>query len=648
MPSILNRKALTLALTLFLSSCAASWGDDNWVEKLPEGWIRSFPAENQIPLSSDYPSAGAVYLLDEGIYYVADKIEVRVVIMKIFNRRGYRYAQVTTPYYRENESVEVRARTSKKDGTIVDLNEEDVHEILESKDLRRKKFTLPAVEDDCLIQYEIVYRSSRHTLSGIRYFQSDEPTLLSRFNLIVPEHLKVIHFDSPPGILDTTKERFVDSEETALYAFAKRDLLPYETEAFMPPLFHYSPSLAFVITVPQDDEKIAASWENVSRRYFETFDTHFSPTGEMKKLAKNLTREVTDDKEKVERIFHFVQSNFKTDFASRSIFDPAESIFNRQVGSSAEVAGIIHALLRSLEIESTPVLVPDRKIVIDLPDVPMLDWFTHLMLTVEVDGEKLWLDPLYQTNGLNNVSPEHREVDGLLVRESGGKLDKTPSLDCSENLRLSIIGIDLAADGSIDCQCREVYSPSGSAATKDLLRRQTMLEREDELAKRICEYCPGAILDSHRFDDLYAYGGDFELRYGFHSSHYVQSADSFIYLNPNVTNRNETAEDLAHPGRVFPVMFDQLKTDIDSVVINLPASHELTSVPQPVELRYDFGEFSATYEIHDDRLVYNRLLRIKELLIPQSRYNDLKSFFNQIREQDEKFVVVKNKNRIRE
>ena len=643
MPRFLYRKAIAFTLLMLLLSCANAWGDDNWVEKLPEGWIRSFPEEDHIPLSSDYPSAGAVYILDEEIYYVADKIEVRVVIMKIFNRRGYRYAEVATPYYRKNESVEVRARTRRKDGTIVALDQEDVHEILAAKDLKRKKFTLPAIEDDCLIHYEIIYRSGRHTLSGIRYFQSDEPTLLSRFNLIVPKHLKVIHFDSPPGILDTTKERFVDSEETALYAFAKRDLLPYETEAFMPPLFHYSPSLAFVITVPQDDEELTASWENVSRRYFEIFNTHFAPTGKMKKLAKKLAEEITNERGKVARVFYFVQSNFKTDFASRSIFDPAERIFNRQVGSSAEVTGIIHALLRSLEIESTPVLVPDRQIVTDLPDVPMLDWFTHLMLTVTIDGEKLWLDPLYQTNGLNHISPEHREVDGLLIRESGGKLDRTPSLDCSQNLRLSVTSVDLSANGSVDCQSREIYSPSRSAATKDLLRRQTIPEREDELAKRIREYCPGAILNSYRFDDLYAYGGDFEVHCRFGSSHYVQSADSFIYLNPNITKRDETAKDFAHPARVFPIMFDQVKTDIDSVVISLPASLELTGLPQSISLEYDFGEFSAGYEIRDEQLVYNRVLKIKELLIPQSRYNDVKSFFNRIREQDEKFIVIKKK-----
>jgi hypothetical protein len=363
----------------------------------------------------------------------------------------------------------------------------------------------------------------------------------------------------------------------------------------------------------------------------------------MKKLAKRLTQEITNDKERVEKIFYFVQSHFKTDFASRSIFDPAESIFSRQVGSSAEVTGIIYALLKAVEIESTPVLVPNGKIVIDLPDVPMLDWFSHLLLKVTLDGEDLWLDPLHQTNSVNCISPEYQGVDGLLVQESNGKLQKMPSIHHSENLKVSITNLNLRADGSIDCESREIYSPCRSAEMKNLLRSQTTFEREDELAKRICEYCPGAMLDSCGFNDLYAYGQDFAIDCRFHSSHYVQRADDLLYLNPNILNRDETAKDFAQPVRIFPIMFDQVKTDIDSVAINLPTTYEVANLPEPIHLENDFGEFRTEYEISGNQLVYKRLLKIKRLLVPQGEYKEVKGFFNRIFEEDQKSIAIERR-----
>ncbi len=636
----MNKKEIGFVLIMLVAVCTSSLAQDNWVESLPSGWIRDFPFDTHVPSSSDHPTAGAIYLLDEDIYYVADKIEVTVVIMKIFNRRGYKHAEVTTPYYGKDESVEVRGRTRTKDGSITELKEENIHEIAVAKEHKRKKFTLPGIEDDCLIHYEMVHRKARHSLSGIRYFQNEESTLLSRFNLVVPKDIRVIYFDSPPGILDTTRKTPVHSEKTALYTFAKRDLIARETEAFMPPLFQYSPSLAFSVTVPEENAELVATWENVSRWYSETIERHFDPTDQMKKLAKELIRDCTTTQEKVENVFYFVQSHFKVNFPSHSIFDQAETIFNRQVGSSAEVSGILYGLLKSVEIESNPVLVPNSEMVTEVPDVPMLDWFGHLLLKVDADGEELWLDPYYGTNCINCVSEQYQGVDGLLIQKSEGRLIETPSVDYSANMTSVETYVSLAEDGSFEGESRQVYSPPRSIRIKNLFRSQTIPERKDYMAKEIRQYCPGAMLDSCRFGDLYDYGEDFEIYCRFHSSHYVQKTDSMLYINPNILNRDMTAKDISESTRIFPIMFDQAKTDVNRVVINLPDSYEVAYLPDPVELETDFSEFRTEYQIRDNIIIYKRLLAIKKPLIPQSVYKEVKRFFNQIFEEDQKFIAI--------
>lgn len=638
--ALAKNKEIAFIIALLLL-CPLALADENWVEKLPSGWIRSFPSEDKIPSSSHYPTAGAAYLLDEDILYAADKIEVVVVIMKIFDRRGYDYAEVVTPFYRQAELLEVRGRTRKKDGTVIELGQEDIHEISVSKDLKRKRFTLPGVEDDCLIQYEIIHRSRAYNLSGIRYFQNEEPTLLSRFNLIVPKDLQVIYYDSPPGILDTARKTPLHSEKTSLYTFVKSDLLARETESAMPPLFNYSPSLAFSITAPKEEEELAVSWENVSKWYFETIQAHFAPSGNVKRLARKLTRECVEEKEKVEKIFYFVQSHFKADFPSRSIFDQAEAIFNRQVGSSAEVSGTLYALLKSVGVESTPVLVPNREMVIDLPEVPMLDWFSHLLLRVKAEEQDLWLDPSRATNCLDCISEVYQGVDGLLIQQSGGKLISTPLVEYVENLRRSVVYVSLAEDGSVDCESQEIYSAPRSGKIKSVLRNQTISERRDDLAKRIRLYCPGALLDSFQLGDLYSYVGDFEIYCKFNSSHYVQRNDSVFYLNPNILNRDVTAKDFAEPARVFPIMFDQIKADVDSSVISIPSSYKVLCVPDPVSLETDFGKFNTEYQLQENSIVYKRTFIIKKLLVAQSIYRDVKNFLNQIFEEDQKLITIR-------
>jgi hypothetical protein len=637
------KNAISILLTL---SALFLWHqpvrcEASWVEKVPEDWLRSFPPENQIPSSSDYPGAGAVYLLDEDIFYIADKAEVRVVIMKIFNRRGYQYAQVATPYFREGESVEVRGRTKRKDGTVIELSEDDIHQISLSNDLKRKKFSLPGVEDDCLIHYEIVYRSKRYGLSGIRYFQNEEPTRLSRFNLVVPQQLQVISRESPPGALDTAKEVSAHSEAVSLYTFAARNLLARETEPYMPPSFESFPSLAFAVTGKDPQAELQASWESTSRWYFETFQQHFIPTQQMKKLAKNLSKESASQKEITQRLFGYVQSSFKINFPSRSIFDKLQTIFDRQDGSSAEVSGILYALLRSVDVQAVPVLVPDRSTVTRLPDVPMLDWFSHVLLKVDIDGEELWLDPFVATEQLSCVSPAYRDVDGLLIQPEGGELIRTPGLDQSENLKVTLMDVNLSPGASIQCRVQERYSPARSSELKSTLRKQTIQERQDELAKRVCEHCPGAVLDTCWSDDLDDRSEDFNVRFLFHSSNYLQSADSLVYLNPNILTRDQTATELFEPSRVFSIMLDQLLEDLDTVVISLSPAYQVLELPEPIHLTTDFAQFDAACELKDASVLYSRRLTIKQLMIPAASYQDVKRFFNQVFQQDQKFVVLK-------
>jgi hypothetical protein len=292
-------------------------------------------------------------------------------------------------------------------------------------------------------------------------------------------------------------------------------------------------------------------------------------------------------------------------------------------------------------IESTPVLVPNRGVVMEVPNVPMLDWFTHLLLRVDLEGEELWLDPYQETNSVNCISREHQKVDGLLIQKSEGKLVTTPSVHHSENSRVSVTDMKLSADGGIQCQSREVYSRPRGGRVKSLLRSQTISERRDDLARRICQYCPGAVLDGCNFGDLYDYYEDFEMQYQFASSHYVQKTDGLLFLNPNILNRDLTAKDFSEPTRVFPIMFEQVKTDVDRVVITIPPLCEVIDLPDPIHLENDFGQFQTEYRIQGDSVIYKRTFIIKELTVPASSYKEVKSFFNQIFEEDQKLIVIR-------
>ena len=140
----------------------------------------------------------------------------------------------------------------------------------------------------------------------------------------------------------------------------------------------------------------------------------------------------------------------------------------------------------------------------------------------------------------------------------------------------------------------------------------------------------GLAADSEKYESfaLQILGGDFTHR-------------DFLYLNPNLVNRDIIAKDFSEPVRIYPIMFEEQKTDIDQVTIELPPGHQVTSLPAPIHLEEDFGEFQAEYRIENGSVSYKRTFTINELIVPATSYEAIKSFFNQIFEQDQKVITIK-------
>jgi hypothetical protein len=147
-----------------------------------------------LPTATDYPEDPAVILLDEGEVEVFGSGEVKFStferrrIIKIFDSRAHNFANVVVPYTTQSQIKLIRARTISADGNITVLKKNDIFDVnlypnfIFYSDQRAKIFTLPAVEDGAVLEYEYHITLSNHTFGSIWSFQDEVPILLSRFN----------------------------------------------------------------------------------------------------------------------------------------------------------------------------------------------------------------------------------------------------------------------------------------------------------------------------------------------------------------------------------------------------------------------------------------------------------------------------------
>lgn len=136
--------------------------------------------------------ASAVFLGDFGeIRFEYDQIEsdfqvvyTRHTRIKIFNKNGYEYADHKVRLY-EYGSLEEKVGTFKAttynlvDGKIVKtkLSKKDLLSEKESQYWKSESFTMPDVQDNCIIEYEYSIRSNYFRNLPVWYFQQKVPVV---------------------------------------------------------------------------------------------------------------------------------------------------------------------------------------------------------------------------------------------------------------------------------------------------------------------------------------------------------------------------------------------------------------------------------------------------------------------------------------
>ena len=158
---------------------------------------------SKLPDQENYPDADAVIILDlthNQLVQEKDNLvtyELHHIIKKIF-RNTNEQSTVNIYVYQDEEFLGIKARTIRPDGKVIDLKSDDFYTItglgestLLFSDIKIIRFTFPAVEKDCLIEYVIEKKINEPFVNDVWQIQNDSPTLRNQYSLSMPMIMSV-------------------------------------------------------------------------------------------------------------------------------------------------------------------------------------------------------------------------------------------------------------------------------------------------------------------------------------------------------------------------------------------------------------------------------------------------------------------------
>ena len=657
MTKSLTKKLIAILGALLLMS-AAVFADE------PPAWLRQAAAVN---LPTYGKEVRAVVLHDEANKKVEEDGRITTTTLwavKILSREGRGQASASESYNTGSGKIkEMRAwlirptgevrSYGKKETVDMALADNDVY-----NDARMKRISAADEADaGCVFGYEIITEEREVFSQFVWYFQTLNPVVMSRLTVALPQGWRA-------EAITFNHDKIEPTMNGNSYTWELRNLPPVEVEPSSPRISKLVTNIAVNVFASQNRPTMLrsfASWKDVSRYTSELNDPQSAFSEPMAAKARELTASAKTEFERIQAVGRYAQSvnyiSIQIDLGKGGGYRPhlATDVFAKNYGDCKDKANLMRAMLKSLGIESYPVVIysgdPNRV----QPEWPSPQQFNHCIIAVKVGdatdaatvikhpqlGRLMIFDPTDDDTPVGDL-PDHEQGSyALIAAGEAGDLVKMPSTPPEANRMERSIEAVLGVDGSLNATVRERSFGQEAVDERRLFKRSARPQYNTQIERWITATVPGAKVSKIEPVDG-SHNGQFALDVEFESTSYAKSMrGNLLMFKPAIVSRRSSVF-LTEAKRTHPVVLSAEAYN-ETVKIKLPANFVVDEMPEGAEINQPFGSYAVTYEVKDGYLIYKRSLILKSATIPVEQYAAIRNFFGRIVGSEQAPVVLARK-----
>ncbi len=593
---------------------------------------------SNLPTSREYPHAPAIFLLDEGQMEVTgvkgDGFTTfkKHVIIKVLNTNGNKFANIIIPYATHTEVSDIRARTISPEGKISLLKNENIFDInlypefILYSDVRAKSFTFPAVEAGSVLEYQYSEIIKGQTYANAWQFQNQVPTLISRFSLSVPTGWDV---DTQSYLINIEPIKTSQSNGKQ-YTWEARNIAEYVIESGMPPLGQRVKRIEF-------SQTFVKNWQDIGKWYYGLANDRMEPNQKLKDFTRELIKDATDTKEKLNRIYNFVREKIRYVAISIGIgsYQPhyAHEVLANRYGDCKDMSTLIVAMARAAGIPAWPILISTRQNgEVDTLVVSQTQ-FNHSIACARLSEKDLcWMDATDKDCAFGELPWYDQERLVLMVQDSGkARFVKTPTELPQKNQIHREWRLNLQESGVLEGTTEWSFT---GAAEKNLRRILRVLplpkSRKEWFAGELATLCPGCKLDSLKIGNFETIEKPLRIFISFTAADFITRAGNDFVLDGTIIQLPRYEVQFPDMDREHPVQLHYLQQDIDFINLQIPSTMKFRHIPRSNQKVTEWGDYELKFVAQDSNLQIYRQFKTKQLEILTRDYSKWRNFLTDI------------------
>jgi hypothetical protein len=383
------------------------------------------------------------------------------------------------------------------------------------------------------------------------------------------------------------------------------------------------------------------SWQDFGKFVYSLKQGRDQLPDNVKQMVQQLTLGAADEREKIDRLYRFLQKNTRYISIQLGIggwqpFD-ARFVASKSYGDCKALSNYMYSLLKEAGITSYYTLITRgynaRRVIEDFPS----QQFNHAILCVPLDKDTVWLECTSQTLPPGYLGGDNHDRYALLIDEQGGKLVRTPKYGIQENIQRRKIKAQLDEDGTLFINASTDYG----GTQQDLLHLLIHHLSKEKVKEYLHDVLDFATYDvnSFKYTENKTAPPSVHEQLEITASNYATITGKRLFIIPNVMTRSHRKLNTDEE-RKYDLDIKSEYRDIDEVEILLPKGFEPESLPQPVSLAGKFGKYSTSVKLEKNKIIFSRDMEVYSGRFPVSDYKELAKFYETIYKADRNRLVL--------
>jgi hypothetical protein len=646
---------LCAALCIFYPA-KSSAGDD---------WLPITPEDLALKDNPKSPGANAMILYRSSDvsekYAETDGASItEYVRIKIFTKEGTEQGNVEIPFLKDAADVrDIRARTIKPDGSIVNFEGKPFEKIIEKRSGEKflaKALTLPDVQPGCIIEYK--YRLQYKPLLLYNEYwvlSSDLYTREGHFS-IFPYSSSYQNFPLYFRQFGLSAKATPERQTNGTYALTVHDIPGIADEAYMPPLKTIQARVEFYHLeqgAPQN-ETPDHFWARTGKQWNDDVEHFISKKNILDQEVSRIVSPGDTPEVKLRKIYARVQQvrNLSMEMAKTEKEQKQENLkknsnvedmLHHGYGNNREINYFFVGLARAAGLDAAEVFIAPRNSNFFYPQLQDASELGDDIVWVRAGTQDYYLDPaaLYFPFGI--LPWYETSTNGMRLGNKPNDYINIPNAVSTDATVARHAELSVDDNGLAAGELTVDFTGEEAALWRETIHLQDDTGRKKTLEDEIKRWMPdGSNFELTKIDNwdrrdvpLHVEGTVKLPAFGSSVGRRIL-VPATIFLAP----QHQAFESAIRHNAVY---FRFPSEEIDDVKIQGPAGYKIETVPAPKAIK---PGAVVSYEISASQqgteVEVKRHLVINGLMFPVEYYASLRSFFNTVKSNDEVQIVLQN------